>query len=282
MDFTELFKRVDQKLASQPNEKLLLQCFDAQIGDLALTCVKNAGIKDEILNALGKATDTASTAFQKNPSLVPAATGLAGAGLGAAIGSQTGSQGEFETDDDFKSRKRNSMLTGAAAGGVAGLAAPAAVSSVAKMVGAGPDPVPSVWDKIKSFSINPTSAVAGAGALGGAGLAHLDKNIAMKNYAAAGTAAQGAGVGLTAAADNYDKAMNQGEGEDRLKELKDLLAKATKNNSMAADVQAATRYRPGIKSLGGVSKHLVGGLGGAALTTLLYQAFANRPAFQNS
>ena len=277
MDITKLLAKVNEKLASQPDEEILHQCFDLQVGELALTCVKNADIKDEILGALGKAKDTASGFLQEHPSMVPVATGLGGAGLGALVGSQTGSKGEFETDSDYKHRRTNSILTGALAGGVIGTAAPSAAKALSNIADEPADN--SVMGKIRAAlgsAIQPTTAAAGAGAAGGVAHAQWLKGQAIKQETASGT-------GLNAAAAR-DSAIKNDASQDTLDALEARLAKATATRSAADALHNVSMeaMSPSYKALGRLgNKNLVHGVGGAALALLLQQGFANKPWGQN-
>lgn len=149
-----MLEKVDAKLASQPDEEILRQKYDAEISELAFKCLKSAGIQEVLMEAA------------KNPVAQSVATGLGGAALGTALGSQTGSRGEFETEEDYKRRRRNSMIAGALAGTALGAAAPSALS-VAKGVAESGSDGTSWRDKIRNLLINPTTITGAGGAAGG-------------------------------------------------------------------------------------------------------------------
>lgn len=168
MNFDSLIKRVEDKLALQPQETVLLQKFDSEIGELALNCLKNASIKENIVGALNNVENFVT----KTPAGIAGASGLGGAALGSLIGGQTSSKGEFETDEDYKRRHSNSVLAGALAGGAAGLGAPSIVSALSNIPGG---PEESLLGQLKSFILNPSTVTAGAGA--GAGIWGLNKHL---------------------------------------------------------------------------------------------------------
>lgn len=154
MESKSLFQKVQEKLASQPDEALLMQKYDAEIGDLALNCVKNANAKDTLM------------ALLKNPVAQTAASGLGGAALGGLIGSQTSSRGEFETDEDYEKRKRNSMITGALAGTAMGAATPSIIAGIGRI----DDSLShgNTWRQtLSKLLINPITVTGAAGGIGG-------------------------------------------------------------------------------------------------------------------
>lgn len=162
MDIKSLIEKIESKLASQSDEQLLAQKYDAEIGGLALDCVKNANIKDTLLGALQTGKDFVT----QSPVGQSAAMGLGGAALGGLLGSQTSSKGEFETPEDFARRRRNSILTGAIAGTAMGAATPAAISSI----GALKDSMAggkTFREALTGLLVNPTTIVGSGGAYGG-------------------------------------------------------------------------------------------------------------------
>ena len=161
-------KKVEDKLASQPQETVLLQKFDSEIGELALNCLKNASIKENIIGALNNVENFVT----KTPAGIAGASGLGGAALGSLIGGQTSSKGEFETDEDYKRRHSNSVLAGALAGGAAGLGAPSIVSALSNIPGGADE---GIIQRLKSLILNPSTVTAGAGA--GAGIWGLNKHL---------------------------------------------------------------------------------------------------------
>lgn len=160
-------KKVEDKLASQPYTEILRQKVDADLGELALNCVKNASIAETIQNLLST---------QGGQSV---AAGLGGAALGGIGTALTSSQGADESEQDFKKRRIGDSAMGALAGGAAGAAAPVAASYFKTLNEGLSTPEKSVGEKILSMLSNPQTLATGAGAIGAqAGVNYAnDRNI---------------------------------------------------------------------------------------------------------
>lgn len=186
MILENVLTKVHEKLANDEIGLAMQKC-DSEMGELALTClrakrVKQAqspdlnSIKDFILSGLSSAGDKINSI----PGGKNIAGSIGGAALGGLFGNLSSSKGEFETDDDFKRRKRNSTLSGLVAGGAVGASVPSILNGLgntAKSIVAGDgDQKETIKDKAKSL-LNPNTILGTAGFSGGAFLNnYLTKN----------------------------------------------------------------------------------------------------------
>lgn len=148
-----LITKIEEKLASQPVEDILRQKVDADLGEFALNCVKNASIAETLQGIL-------STQGGQS-----AAGGLAGAAIGGLGTALTASKNDDESEEEFKKRRINDSVMGGVAGGAVGAAAPIAATYFNSLNDHLSEKDPSMGQKALSFASNPQtlSAVAGAG-----------------------------------------------------------------------------------------------------------------------
>jgi hypothetical protein len=190
MTLENVLTKVHEKLANDEIGLAIQKC-DSEIGELALTCLRkkranqNQGdatqvskldsIKKILLDGLGTAKDK----IKNTPGGTNIASGLGGAALGGLFGNLSSSKGEFETDEDFKRRKRNSTLSGLVAGGAIGASVPSVLKGLGGTQNNESGQGDAEWalkDKVKNI-INPTTILASGGAAGGGFLNnYLTKN----------------------------------------------------------------------------------------------------------
>ena len=187
MEIYNVLKKVEQKLANSNEYDLAKQKLDSEMGDLALTCIKNkramsisnnskrhknanidlSSIKDKIVNSASSLKNT----LENTPGAKTLGYGLAGTGIGSLLGSYlTSDKSEDETDEQYKSRKMESAVTGGIAGTALGVSAPSVLNSIKSFINLRNEPesgVSKITDSIKGSIINPTTATVAAGATGG-------------------------------------------------------------------------------------------------------------------
>jgi len=187
MEIYNVLKKVEQKLANSNEYDLAKQKLDSEMGDLALTCIKNkramsipnnsehnknanidlSSIKDKIVNSASSLKNT----LENTPGAKTLGYGLGGMGIGSLLGSYlTSDKSKDETDEEYRKRKMESAVTGGIAGTALGVSAPSALNSIKSFINSGNDPesgVSKITDSIKGSIINPTTATVAAGATGG-------------------------------------------------------------------------------------------------------------------
>lgn len=187
MEIYNVLKKVEQKLANSNEYDLAKQKLDSEMGDLALTCIKNkramsisnnserdknanidlSSIKDKIVNSASSLKNT----LENTPGAKTLGYGLAGTGIGSLLGSYlTSDKSEDETDEQYKRRKMESAVTGGIAGTALGASAPSILNSIKSFSGLDKKPQGAIsqatgWLGGKAF--NPTTATVAAGATGG-------------------------------------------------------------------------------------------------------------------
>lgn len=174
MKLDSLLQKVDEKLASQAAEDVLVQKYDSEISDLAFTCYKNAGAWEDLVQGAQNLVGGGQKFLTENRLGSSIGLGLGGAALGGLLGNQSGSRGEFETEKDFKKRKRNMAITGAIAGGAIGGSIPSVMALIPNASDPSADGRPGFWDMLK----HPKTLTAAAGAGGGA---YIDSRITARN-----------------------------------------------------------------------------------------------------
>ena len=167
MNLKSLAQKIEQKIASSSDLELALQEYDAEMGQLAIDCLKNTKIAEATLSekVLSKIKDIAQRPYA-NTGVLSAITGLGGAAAGGLLSGNLISKKELESESNFKKRKRDTALIGALAGGALGAGTPGILNAVGAL---GSEP-PSLKEKIIE-SLNPlqlgatvTGAAAGVGA----------------------------------------------------------------------------------------------------------------------
>ena len=234
MELHSLFEKIDAKLASQTDEELLLQKYDAEISELALKCYKRklaedppataqpqesvtSSLKDSLLSYIQNSISKGKDFLLNDRVGQSVGLGVGGAAVGGLIGSQLGSQKEFETKEDYNRRRINSALTGGLAGGAIGASIPTLKSLFAPSASAQGSQDATAGDAVRAIIKHPKTVIGGAGAAGGAVVNHLR---AKSNTTAAASAA-------AAAKDNFASASN-------------LEAGALKNELEAIKMRAGT------------------------------------------
>ena len=163
MNLKSLAQKIEQKIASSSDLELALQEYDAEVGQMAIDCVKNTKIAEASIfeTILNKAKDIAQRPYA-NTGALSAITGLGGAAAGGLLSGNLVSKKELESESDFKKRKRDTAIIGALAGGALGAGAPGLLN-VSGTLGSAPAETPSLGDQISPLGV-------GAGALTGQGL----------------------------------------------------------------------------------------------------------------
>lgn len=167
MNLKSLAQKIEQKIASSSDLELALQEHDAEVGQLAIDCLKNTKVAEASLpeKILNKVKDIAQRPYA-NTMALSAITGLGGAAAGGLLGGNLVSKKELESRSDFEKRKRDTALIGALAGGALGAGTPGILNAVGAL---GSEP-PSLKEKVLE-SINPVQLGATAtGAAAGVGL----------------------------------------------------------------------------------------------------------------
>lgn len=124
MNLKSLAQKIEQKIASSSDLELALQEYDAEVGQMAIDCLKNTKIAKPIFETiLNKAKDIAQRPYA-NTGALSAITGLGGAAAGGLLGGNLVSKKELESESDFKKRKRDTAIIGALAGGALGVGTP--------------------------------------------------------------------------------------------------------------------------------------------------------------
>ena len=175
MNLKSLAQKIEQKIAASSDLELALQEYDAEVGQMAIDCLKNTKIAEASIfeTILNKAKDIAQRPYA-NTGALSAITGLGGAAAGGLLSGNLVSKKELESESDFKKRKRDTAIIGALAGGALGAGAPGLLN-VSGTLGSAPAET-SLGDQISPLGV-------GAGALTGQGLwrygkGWLDKLIA--------------------------------------------------------------------------------------------------------
>jgi len=187
MEIYNVLKKVEQKLANSNEYDLAKQKLDSEMGDLALTCIKNkramsisnnsehnknanidlTSIKDKIVNSASSLKNT----LENTPGAKTLGYGLGGMGIGSLLGSYlTSDKSEDETDEQYKNRKMESAVTGGIAGTALGASAPSVLNTIKSFINSGNQPesgISKITDSVKGSIINPTTATVAAGAAGG-------------------------------------------------------------------------------------------------------------------
>ena len=167
MSLKSLAQKIEQKSATSSDLDLALQEYDAEMGQLAIDCLKNTKIAEATLSekVLSKIKDIAQRPYA-NTGVLSAITGLGGAAAGGLLSGNLISKKELESESNFRKRKRDTALIGALAGGALGAGTPGILNAVGAL---GSEP-PSLKEKIIE-SLNPlqlgatvTGAAAGVGA----------------------------------------------------------------------------------------------------------------------
>ena len=190
MEIYNVLKKVEQKLANSNEYDLAKQKLDSEMGDLALTCIKNkramsmsnnserdknanidlSSIKDKIVNSASSLKNT----LENTPGAKTLGYGLAGTGIGSLLGSYlTSDKSEDETDEQYKSRKMESAVTGGIAGTALGVSAPSVLNSIKSFINLRNEPESGVSKSIGwlgGMAFNPTTATVAAGGVGGGAL----------------------------------------------------------------------------------------------------------------
>jgi hypothetical protein len=190
MEIYNVLKKVEQKLANSNEYDLAKQKLDSEMGDLALTCIKNkramsisnnsehnknanidlTSIKDKIVNSASSLKNT----LENTPGAKTLGHGLGGMGIGSLLGSYlTSDKSEDETDEQYKNRKMESAVTGGIAGTALGASAPSVLNTIKSFINSGNQPesgISKITDSVKGSIINPTTATVAAGAAGGGAL----------------------------------------------------------------------------------------------------------------
>ena len=190
MEIYNVLKKVEQKLANSNEYDLAKQKLDSEMGDLALTCIKNkramsmsnnserdknanidlSSIKDKIVNSASSLKNT----LENTPGAKTLGYGLAGTGIGSLLGSYlTSDKSEDETDEQYKSRKMESAVTGGIAGTALGASAPSVLNSIKSFINLRNEPESGVSKSIGwlgGMAFNPTTATVAAGGVGGGAL----------------------------------------------------------------------------------------------------------------
>lgn len=171
MNLKSLAQKIEQKIAASSDLELALQEYDAEMGQLAIDCVKNSktaflggepSISEKVLS---KIKDIAQRPYA-NTGVLSAIMGLGGAAAGGLLSGNLISKKELESESNFRKRKRDTALIGALAGGALGAGTPGILNTVGAL---GSEP-PSLKERIIE-SFNPVQLGATAtGAAAGVGL----------------------------------------------------------------------------------------------------------------
>lgn len=172
MNLKSLAQKIEQKIAASSDLELALQEYDAEVGQMAIDCLKNTKIAESSIfeTILNKAKDIAQRPYA-NTGALSAITGLGGAAAGGLLSGNLVSKKELESESDFKKRKRDTALIGALAGGALGAGTPGILNTVGAL-----GSEPSSWGERILESVNPlqlitpesSATVAGAAAAIGA------------------------------------------------------------------------------------------------------------------
>lgn len=190
MEIYNVLKKVEQKLANSNEYDLAKQKLDSEMGDLALTCIKNkramsipnnsehnknanidlSSIKDKIVNSASSLKNT----LENTPGAKTLGYGLGGMGIGSLLGSYlTSDKSKDETDEEYRKRKMESAITGGIAGTALGASAPSILNSIKSFSGLGKKPQSAISKTIGwlgGMAFNPTTATVTAGGVGGGAL----------------------------------------------------------------------------------------------------------------
>jgi hypothetical protein len=203
MEIYSVLKKVEQKLAASNENDLAKQKFDFEMGELALTCVKNKRAMSAVNNSghsksANLLTKTSEVLFN-NLGPVPAPStgtndikdkilslfnstggktlgyGLGGTAVGSLLGSYlTADKSENETEDQYKKRKMDSAMTGGIAGAALGVSAPSIMDSIKSLSGLGDKPqegsVKKIVESVAGSVVNPTTVTVGGGVAAGGAL----------------------------------------------------------------------------------------------------------------
>lgn len=163
MNLKSLAKKIEQKIANSSDLELALQEYDAEVGQMAIDCLKNIKTAEASFSEklLSKIKDVAQRPYA-NTTALSAITGLGGIAAGGLLGGNLVSKKELESESDFKKRKRDTAIIGALAGGALGAGAPGLLN-VSGALGSAPPEPPLLGDQISPLGV-------GAGALTGQGL----------------------------------------------------------------------------------------------------------------
>lgn len=163
MILENVLTRLNQKLANDEIGLAIQKC-DAEAGELALTCIKNKRANPDSADILGSAkenilkfVDSAKNKINSTPGGKMIAAGAGGAALGSLFGNISSSKNEFETDEDFKKRKRQSTMSGLIAGGILGASTPTLLSGLNSVKESVKPGEPTTRESIKNVLVNPTT-----------------------------------------------------------------------------------------------------------------------------
>ena len=188
MEIYNVLKKVGEKLASSSEYDLAKQKLDFEMGDLALTCVRNkramsiannsksnkyanidlSAIKDKIVNSASSLKNT----LENTPGAKTLGYGLGGMGIGSLLGSYlTSDKSKDETDEQYRDRKRESAITGGIAGTALGVSAPSLINMIKGSISSDQGPKKNLIargiDTVAGATVTPTTATMGIGATGG-------------------------------------------------------------------------------------------------------------------
>jgi len=190
MEIHNVLKKVSQKLAASDEHDLAKQKFDFEMGELALTCVRNKSkislsnssqsskyasfdlslIKDKILSSVNSIGST----VENTPGAKTLGYGLGGTAAGSLLGSYlTADKSETETEEEYKKRKMDSALTGGIAGAALGVSAPSIINNIKSLSGLGGKPegaVKKITKYVADSVVNPTTVTVGGGVAAGGAL----------------------------------------------------------------------------------------------------------------
>jgi hypothetical protein len=203
MEIHNVLKKVEQKLAASSDNDLAKQKFDFEMGELALTCIKNKRATSaannswhsKSANLLTKTSEILLNDLGPVPALAQAPSGikdkilgflnstggktlgygLGGTAAGSLLGSYfTADKSENETEDQYKKRKMDSALTGGIAGAALGVSAPSIIDNIKSLSGLGDKPqegaVKKTIESVAGSVINPTAVTVGGGVAAGGAL----------------------------------------------------------------------------------------------------------------
>ncbi len=154
MDLKSLAQKIDQKIAQSSPLDLALQELDAEVGQMAIDCIKNskkASVKtaNNIASRIAEKVKEIVSRPYENVLPISAATALGGAGLGALLGQGLVSKDEAESSKDFNQRKKDTAITAALAGGALGGGLPSILNNLGLLGSKPPGIVEGAVDAVK-------------------------------------------------------------------------------------------------------------------------------------
>lgn len=270
MDLKSLAKKIDQKIAQSSPLDLAIQELDAEIGQMAIDCVrrsKNASVKNanNIASQIAAKIKEIVSRPYENVLPISAATAVGGAGLGALLGGNLVSKDEAESTKDFNQRKRDTALTAALAGGALGGGLPSILNNFGLLGSRPPGVIESAVDAVKDQS-GRAAFIGGGAAAGQIAKSKLESMKANRALAEAQT--------LKEKAKTLKELNLQNSGAFRglqQQAVPDILLREGPDGVLSPVLANSASSR--LRNLLGKSKAYLPALGGGLLGEILYQKF---------